>query len=422
MSKNFKNYFAAVKYLESIFNLPQPDYPTVKKGREIFIKRMKYFLSLLGNPQNKIKFIHVAGTSGKGSIVNMLQSVLTEAGYRVGQYTSPHPTTTIEKYKVGHQLINPDDFARLAEKIKPAVDQCYINSPYGRPSYYEMCTAIAFLYFLEQKVDCAVLEVGLGGRLDATNVIPAPLAAVINRIGLDHTDLLGKKITEIAAEKSGIIKPGSTVFVNGKNSQPVLKVFIKASQKQKADLHIVKPEKGNDYQSENRALVTAIAKHFGVSPVQIQAGLKKVKTSCRFELIQKNPRVILDGAHNETKIATVAENLKNLTYEKLYLIIALTNERNAGQIFKKIKNQADYLYITRYQSSPKKCQSPLKLAKKLQARGKTKIFLDPKMALKNSLASAKKNDLILVTGSFYLAGELRQYWRPEEKILQERKI
>ncbi|OGY45572.1 MAG: hypothetical protein A3A24_00735 [Candidatus Buchananbacteria bacterium RIFCSPLOWO2_01_FULL_46_12] len=425
MKKKFENYFQAVRYLESINRLPQPDYLITKKGRGIFIKRMQYLSHRLGDPQKKLKCIHVAGTSGKGSVVNMLRSVLTQAGYKVGQYTSPYPTTTIEKYQIGDQLIDPNDFARLVNQVQPAVDQCYLNSPYGRPSYFEICTAIAFLYFVEQKVDYAILEVGLGGRLDATNIIPTPKVTIINKIGLDHVDLLGNSLTKIAAEKAGIIKPKAMVFVNGVNHPKVLNVFKKYCQKNKAILNIVPPKFKQDYQSENTAIVTAVALYLAVKLNQIQPGLKKTRMSCRFEIIQKNPMVILDGAHNESKMATVVKNLENLTYKKLYLIIALTNERSPSQVFKKIKDQADYLYITRYPWGPHRAYPPLKLAKKLKLplkSKKVKIFLDPFMALGLALRSAKKQDLILITGSFYLAGELRKYWRSEIKILEQRKI
>jgi len=428
LDKNkFEKYRQSINYLESLFNLPQPDYLSTKSSRTLFLKRFSYFLNILGNPQIGPQYIHIGGTSGKGSTANMIHSILTEAGKRTGLYTSPFPTTTIEKIKFRDLLISPDEFAGLMEKIKPAVDETYQKSPFGRPSYYEICTAIAFLYFKQKKCDYVVLEVGLGGRYDATNIIPAAKITVINLIDFDHTNLLGKTLREIAKEKAGIIKPKTTFFTIDENNGQVLKYLQTICRAKKAEFNLVSPQKKypinllGDHQQKNAALADAVGAKLGIKPSIINAGLQKTRLSCRMEMIQTNPKVILDGAHNRSKIKTTIETLKNLTYKKLYLIISLTNERDASQVFKELFPLADYILATRYQSVMKKCRPPLQLVKNVKTNN-YKIFLDPKMALKEALRRAGSNDLILVTGSFYLAGEIRKQWRDEEKILKERKI
>ncbi len=435
MAKNFQNYFEAVRYLETIHNLAQDDYYLKKSGRTIFLKRLRYFLNQIGNPQKNLKFIHIGGTSGKGSVANMIHSILTEAGFKAGLYTSPYPTTSIEKIKIGKLLIDPDEFTAIVESLKPIIDKTYLESPYGRPSYFEIFTTIAFIYFKKQKCDYAVIEVGLGGRYDATNVIPSPAITIINKIGYDHTDVLGKSLLGIAKEKSAIIKPKTIFFTTSKNSKKIIGIFKKDCKKNKAEFNLVRPKKTTYitdlmgiHQQENANLAEEACKKLGIGKKEIRAGLKKTKMSCRTEIIQRKPIVILDGAHNVSKMKTTAETIRNLTYQKLYIIIALTNDRNAWEIFKEIIPLADCIFITRFQSTGKKCYSPLKILKKINSinsknqKKPKKIFLDPGMALKKALKTAGPKDLVLITGSFYLAGELRKYWRSEYKVLKERKI
>jgi len=424
MNKKFYKYHEAVNYLESIFNLPQP----VKNDRTLYLKRLAYLLKLLGDPHCDFKYIHVGGTAGKGTVATMIQSILTAAGKNCGLYTSPHMTTTIERIKVKNRLISPANFVDLLEKIKPAADQTYVHSGFGRPSYYELLLTLAFLYFKKMKCEYVVLEVGLGGRNDATNIIPTPLITIINSVDFDHTDVLGKTLSEIAREKAGIIKPKTTFFTTASNHARVLKIFKDACRVKHAEYDAIKPAAELTPWQKNESLAVAATKKLGINDEAIKAGLKAVKLPCRFEIIQKNPLVILDGAHNVSKLKTVTQNLKNLahstssgskklTYRKLYLIIALTNERNAGEIFSEIKSLADRILVTRYQVARKKCYPPLELAKRLKTKKPLEIFLDPQMALASAKTQAGKHDLILITGSFYLAGELRRNWVSEEKIL-----
>src|SRR3989344_1733920 len=227
MKKNFTQYYQAVAYLTGLRHIPiQADYerPLPQARRSFFLKRFAYFLRLLGNPHKKLRYVHVGGSTGKGSVATMIQAILTDAGYTTGLFTSPYTTTTIEKFQVGKRLIAPQEFADLVERIKPAIDRCYTASPYGRPSYFEICTAIAFLYFVQKKCQYAVIEVGLGGKYDSTNVIPPPAITIVNSVDHDHTELLGHTLQQIAKEKAGIIKPG-TVFLTGPNRPAVVRVL-----------------------------------------------------------------------------------------------------------------------------------------------------------------------------------------------------
>lgn len=432
MNKDLKQYYDTIRYLESITNLPQRDYLSSSKSRVFFIKRLKFFLNLLGNPQNDLKYIHIGGTSGKGSVANMVHSILTKTGYKVGLFTSPHPTVFTEKYKINNLLISPEDVTRIIGYLKPKIDEAYIKSPYGRPSYFEICTSLGFIYFKEQKCDYTILEVGLGGRYDTTNIIPPPIITIINLVDFDHTQLLGNTLEKITREKAAIIKPGTKFFTTSKNKRNVIKILKDTCRNQKAEFNLVKHHPETNYQlslfgkhqQENAEIASAVCKKLGVSEDKIKKGLASLKISCRSEIIQKNPTVILDGAHNQSKMETVVKVINNLTYKKLYLIIGLSEERNPAKVFKNLIPLADSIAITRHQTIQKKSNSLNiinKVVKKIKPQVETKIYLDPFQALTKILNQAKKDDLIVITGSFYLAGELRKYWRPAEKILMERK-
>jgi len=425
MSKNFSAYFAATKYLDSLVNLSITG--DSKKNR-LELKRFAYFLHLLNDPQRGLKYIHIGGTSGKGSVANMICNILTEAGYITGLYTSPHPTTPIEKIKVNDLLIAPEDFAKLLNQIKPAIDQAYIKSPYGRPTWFEINTAIALLYFKKLHCNYVILEVGLGGKTDATNIIPPAKITIINQVHFDHLKKLGNTLTAIAKQKAGIIKTKTQFFTPNTNHSTVLKIFRQRCRQVDTNFNLIKPPKKpyklkllGEHQQLNAELAASACRQLGVAESKIRAGLKKTAISCRLEIIQQKPLVILDGGHNQSKIKSVATLIKNLTYQKLYLIIALTLERNGAQVFKYLLPLADQLVITRYQASVRKCYPPLLLAKRLNFSGPQAIFLDSNQALANTLRQAGSKDLILITGSFYLAGELRKHWRPELKILTQRK-
>ena len=251
------NFNQAYNYLLSLQSLPRKEYMKDPKHCSVYLKRLQFFLDILGNPEKKIPhYIHVTGTSGKGSTVAFLHSILNEAGYKVGSTQSPHPTTITERWQVGNKYMSKSEFVELIEFIKPKLDEYIKTSPYDMLSFFEICEAIGFLYFKKKKVKWAILEVGLGGRYDASNIIPYKDVAIITNIGLDHTNILGNDKKVIAYEKAGIIKKGCMVFTGERNkkilefeSSEVNKILLTTPdnlfelEKNDSEWHLEKPEK-----------------------------------------------------------------------------------------------------------------------------------------------------------------------------------
>lgn len=416
----FSSYFEAVSFLEGLYNLPAVgSYMTDRNHTGKYLQRMRYFLNLLGNPDRGIKYIHVTGTAGKGTVTNTLHEVLFQAGKKVGSFTSPFVTTTIEKIKVGDQYISPDKFVSILNDIKPHIDYAYMHGPYGRPSYFEILIAIGFLYFKKTKCEWVVLEVGCGGRFDATNVIEKPIVTAITNIDYDHTELIGKTLTKIAYEKGGIIKPGSTFFTTEQRPH-ILQIFRNIAKK----IPSVYLPHQKTYQEYNNSLVRSITRHIGIEEQYTEKGIVEAKLQCRFEQVQQNPTIILDGAHNRSKIRSTVSNLQNLTYSKLHLIIGIGDSKNSTDILKEIIPHADHIYVTRFQIKDRKCAHPKELfalANKYKKPGAVvHTSLDPNTMLDKAIDESKKEDAILITGSFFLAGELRKRWYPEHTILKHR--
>lgn len=427
--KNFTKYYAAVRYVEALSKTARPESVKGKKNRSKKMERFSLFIDKLGNPHLGQKYIHISGSSGKGSIAAMTQSVLTTAGYKTGLFLSPHTVAKIDRIRVNNLFISPDEFADLVEQIKPAI-KAMTKSAYGRPTHFEICLAIAFLYFQKKKCDYVVLEVSCGGKYDPTNIIPAPKIAIINLVDYDHEHILGRTLPAIAKQKAGIIKPGCAFFTTASNKPAVLKALQTACQKNKVTYHCINGGKQyklrlpGGHQSANANLVAAACRYLKIPIASINKGLTKAKIPCRFEIIQKNPLVIIDGAHNNSKFKTTLAVLKNLTKERLFIIIALTQQKIATTFFKDIAGHADFIFITKHGNKFHKCSEPDELKTeiiKYHPQKKIKIISRPKEALAKALQTARKNDVILITGSLYLAGELRKYWVPEEQILKKRK-
>lgn len=424
MKNAFERFHKAVAYIDSFSNLPLfAEYmaPGVQPNPQIYPDRMRYFLKLLGNPEKDFRFIHVTGTAGKGTVATMIQNILTADGKKSGLFTSPFVVSPIEKIQVGSLYIEPNDFARLVERMKPAIDYAYASGKFGRPSHFEIYFAAALLYFKEQKCEWAVLEVGCGGRFDATNIIKAPEAAVITCIDYDHVEILGKTLTKIARDKAGIIKKGSHFFTTEK--RPALRrMFVEIVKKQGAIWEGVSMAKGGD---PNAVLAARVGDTLGLSPKAIIEGIKKTALPARFEIVSKKPLVIIDGAHNRAKIARTLSQLKTLSFKRLFLVIGLADNKDTDEVLGQIVPCVDHVFFTRYSVRERKPAPPVKLQsdlrKYLKKGAKTSMFLDPSDALAAARKEAGAQDCILVTGSFFLAGELRQAWFPEEKILRTRK-
>ena len=400
----FKKYYQAVKYLESLSNVSRLEYMKGKR-RDFYLKRTLELINKLNIELNNFKYIHIAGTSGKGSTVAIVHEILNQTGKKVGSFYSPHPTTSIERIKVGEKYISANNFALLMEKIKPAVNKMYLSGKYGIPSYFEVFFVLALLYFSKKECEYVILETGCGGKFDATNIIKKPLITAITNIGYDHTQILGKSLEKIAATKAGIIKPKS-IFITTEQKPKILKIFKNICQDKKTKFIALK--------GKNEKLAYIIAKQLKIKNINI----KKTGLSCRFEIIQNNPTVILDGAHNYDKLKLTFQNLKKMKYNRLFLIFTLNENKQIKRIIKMLNNylpDKSNIYITRHLVADRTC-AELKMMYNLFPRNK-QIFIDPWTALNKALGKAQPDDLILITGSFYLTGLLRTKWITEEKIL-----
>jgi len=428
-------------------------YDLTKYGIKLGLKNINYLLYHLGEPHKKLKIIHVAGTNGKGSTCSLISSILQSGGYKVGLYTSPHLVDFTERVKINNKSIDREKVCELLERIKPYIEKVANTPSYGHPTFFEVITSMAFLYFYEEQVDFLVLEVGLGGRLDATNVCE-PLISVITHIDYDHMDKLGNSLEEIAREKGGIIKPKGIV-ISSKQYKEAYNEIKKIADEKNSLIHsvgrgisyeIVKSDfngvifdlKGiyhnyknlhtpllGRHQADNAA--TAITttealkiRGINISEKAIRTGLEKVKWTGRLEIIQNNPTLILDGAHNPSGIRMVLQALKEIfTYHRLILVLAILADKDYKKMIQIIAPKAD-LIITSKTISPR-AAPPQVIAKEVaQYIEQNKIIVTKNIpqAINCALSNSKKDDLICITGSLYTVGEAKRYFRIKS---QERK-
>jgi dihydrofolate synthase/folylpolyglutamate synthase len=387
-------------------------------------------LSRLGNPQNAYKTILIAGTNGKGSTAAMTASILRCAGYKTGLYTSPHLIDVRERIAVDGKIISRLDFRRIVGAVKREIKQPV--------TYFEVLTAAAFLYFQRREIDIAVLEAGLGGRLDATNVC-RPLVSVITNIGFDHTAYLGNTLTAIAREKAGIIRQNG-ICITAAKQKKVLAVLESACRRRRASLYRIgkdmKIKRQKDgilayrgiygdlnnpviplagrHQLDNAALALAAIEITGKNglPVDddatIRKGLAKTQWPARLEVLRKTPLFVLDGAHNPAGISVLCRALKNdFSYHRLILIFGALADKDYRRMLRKIVPLAQQIILTQLQS---KRAVPVKnIYEYVQKLGyKAVIAENVAGALERALKLAGKEDLICATGSLYLAGEVKQ--------------
>jgi dihydrofolate synthase/folylpolyglutamate synthase len=400
------------------------------------LKRMKWLLFAIDNPENKLRCIHIAGTKGQGSTAIMIAQILASAGYRVGLYTSPHLTDLRERIQiyngVNKNTISQKDFTNLMSVMVSAIRQ---NSPTpvrGRyktsfqPTFFELMTALGFLYFAQKKTDFAVIEVGLGGRLDATNLI-TPLVSVITRIDFDHTDKLGNTIKKIAYEKTEIIKNGVPLVTFRQKTQADEVIRNKAKTKN-ALLYITKINKiklpvfGN-HQIENCSLALGVVNvlnqrgYIDINPSIIRNALKEIILPARLELVQRRPDIIIDSAHNPLSIGATVETVRKMKYRNLILVLALSRDKEIARILRILIPVADIVILTKT-NHPRLLRPeeflkylPLQINKPTRQTdspvGLVLLESEHSMALNMAQRLAKEEDLILVTGSFYLAGPVR---------------
>ena len=396
------NYNKILNYLYSL------ESPRIKLGLE----RVQNLLNKVGNPQNQLKYIHVAGTNGKGSVCAMLFYILKEAGYKVGLYTSPHLKRFNERIRINDKLITDKEIVDYFLKIKP-----YITNR----SFFEITTAMTFLYFKEHDVDFAVLETGLGGRLDATNVV-IPLVSVITNVGLEHTNLLGKTIRKITFEKAGIIKNNVPVVTGCKGE--ALQVIKNIANEKNAPLYLAKRYENikfdylnGVYQQKNKdiALTTidVLKKYTSIkiNQKQIKNGIRKTKWSGRLEFVSRN--VLVDCAHNPQGFEALKKELMSIKKQKniknFIFVVGMQNDKDAFSMLKTINPLVSMIIFTKSQNE--KALNPQQLLKLFNLINKNnkiikKTIDNPKNALKYAKNIAKNNDLAVVAGSIYMVGEV----------------
>ena len=424
-------------------------YDLTKYGIKLGLKNINYLLYLLGEPHKKLKIIHVAGTNGKGSTCSLISSILQSDGYKVGLYTSPHLVDFTERIKINHKSIDRKKVSELLEKIKPSIEKVANTPSYGHPTFFEVITAMAFLYFFEEQVDYLVLEVGLGGRLDATNVCE-PLISVITHIDYDHMDKLGNSLEEIAREKGGIIKPEGIVISSNQYEEAYNEIKKIADEKNshiysvgreiiykivKSDIKgVIFDLKGiyNEYknlhtpllgrhQADNSAAaITAIEalkiRGVNITEKAIRVGLEKVKWTGRLEIIQNNPTLVLDGAHNPSGIKVVRDALKEIfSYHRLILVLAIFADKDYKKMIQILVPNAD-LIITTKAKNPRATPPQIIAKEAAQYIGQDKIVVteDIPQAINCALSNSKEDDLICITGSLYTVGEAKQYFKSKE--------
>lgn len=399
------------------------------------LERMSKLLNRMGNPQNKIKFIHVAGTNGKGSTSAMLSSILTQAGYITGLYTSPYIHRFNERIQVSGTPIEDHELCAVTKQIQIIADHMA-----DHPTEFEMITAMAFSYFESKGCDIVVLEVGLGGRLDATNVIPVPELAIITTIDLDHIAELGDTLEKIAAEKAGIIKAGGSVVLYPQHVM-VDAVIENACIERKANLTKVNFDNLNiissslighcfdydnwkkmqisllgDYQPMNAATVlTSISilkkKGWKLSDHAVYEGMKLTKWPARFELVHQQPYVIVDGGHNPQCVNSIISSLQcyfpNKSITIIFGVMADKDYSEMLGIIQPFTERAIAVTPDFYRALPAE-----ELAKDMLSAGFVNVTFCSSVeeGLRFALNTAKKEDVICAFGSFYMAGAIRTYF------------
>lgn len=360
------------------------------------LEPVKELAAKLGNPEERMNVIHVAGTNGKGSTSLMIFHILKAAGYKVGLYTSPHLKQFNERFRVNDALITDKEIARYYQQIKSHITN---------QSFFEITTLLGFLYFKDKKCDCVVVETGLGGRLDATNIV-TPLLSVITMIGIEHTNYLGNTIEKIAQEKAGIIKKGRPVVVGEKGKG--LSTIQKTAQKMNAPCTLVSWDIMDDlsflpakYQRQNAMIaLTAIEvlQHYTLTIPKkaISAGLRQATFPGRFEFIEEN--VVVDCAHNVSGFQVLENELASVEKEKV-IVVSLMKDKDIPEIMKIVNRMASRIVLTKAHSD--RASDPLELAKR--CKKPFVILEDPQKAV--DAAKKERNALTVICGSFYLVGE-----------------
>jgi dihydrofolate synthase / folylpolyglutamate synthase len=459
MSGDIDSYAAALQYLGERINIERMRASRINV--ETFkLDRMAALLDALGNPHNDVRCVHIAGSKGKGSTTEMVAAALSACGYATGIYTSPHLVDVRERIRISAEMIGYSQFARLMRRIAEGVEK--VSPLHGDATYFEVLTALAMCYFAEQAVDVAVIEVGLGGRLDSTNLVH-PEVTAITAIHLEHTQILGDTLAKIAREKAGIFKPGVRA-ITVPQAPEAMEVLRAVAEERAAPLDVLgesieyssrfiaSPELGQharvsvhlrgqadgyehipvplrgEHQAINCGLALAIllmlrARDFVTPERQIVEGLARTPAGGRMELIPSlparfeprggrgGPRVVLDGAHTPESIEALMRGIAaHLRYDSMVVIFGCADDKDLRAMLKKIALGADKIIFTRSRESPR-ALTPAELLKRYAEAGggirSVQTAGDLTQAIELARAATTREDLICITGSFHLAGEAK---------------
>lgn len=418
------NYEEAREYLDQVS----------KGGSVLGLDNMRELLKRLENPQDSLKFVHISGTNGKGSVLAYVSTVFKEAGYRTGRYISPTLFSYREKIQVNESFIGREDLARLTEEVKKAAEEMQ-NSGKGFPTIFEIETALAFLYFAEQKCDIVILETGLGGALDATNVIKTSVMEVITSISMDHMEFLGDTLGKIALQKAGIIKPHTSVVsaVQDMEAMEVIRdvcrkkecVFDTVDQEQIKDISYgyegqsfsykdwknIKISLMGSYQIKNAALaleaIEALRKlGYKLNDKAVYQGMKTAVWKGRFTVISKEPFIIMDGAHNQAAAEELVRSLK-LYYpgKKFYYIFGMFRDKDYHQVIRLTAPLAEHIVTVETPENPRAL--PAEELKKAVAEVNPSVEAagSLRMAVNRVMEQIDKDAVIVIFGSLSFLGE-----------------
>jgi len=427
-----KNFEEANAYVMSYI----PKENDVKFAGQFGLDRQRYLLHLFGDPQDAFPCVHITGTSGKSSTSYLLSSILKEAGYTVGLHISPHLVSPCERIQINNKQISDDEFVDLVNIVMPHVESMK-TSYFGKPTYFEILVAMTFLAFIRHKIDIAVVEVGLGGRFDGTNVVTKTLVAVITNVGRDHTQILGDTVEKIIDDKKEIIKPGCVV-VSGATQKSAQAIIEKKARETNTRVQFLEKSKWKSfhmklgllgaYQKQNAALAAMaayelISMEYHITEEHIRHAFVHAQFAGRMEVIRKIPLVVLDGAHNEDKMRALMTAFPTcFSYNKLTVLLALKKDKDADAILPAILGVADRIIVTQFTKETDMgnmlCKDPEELGTIIRKNDHTKeiiIDLDPIHAFQEATTQQEENSAILVTGSLYLVGEIK-------KVLLEKKL
>lgn len=443
----FSTFEEANKYLETL--IPKE----YKSTEALKLERIQYLLRLLGDPHKNFKSIHIGGTSGKGSVAYILSQLLVGQGIKTGLHISPHLQTIRERMQINEDLISEKDFVALVSEIKPLVEKTEKDLGRKKPSFFEATVAMAFKYFSDQKVDLAVVEVGLGGRLDATNVVN-PILSIITNVDLDHTAILGNTVEEIAKEKAGIIKKDVPV-ISGAHQLAVKNIIANKALENKSETYFINDKfnyvvKSVDmsgvnfnfswlkldkksftipipslFQIENTSLAFAAIESlknqgFDIDDGKISKSLSSLKIPGRFEIVDKNPLTILDGAHNPAKVKALLYSLHRLSGQRKYIfLIAFKKDKDIPDMIDTLARHAKAFVITEFSRTTDmgrqftaNVNDIEQILSEVNFSGKVLIEKNSAKAFQKAKKLSNKENPLVVTGSLYLIGEIRDILFP----------